>query len=91
LHYEAGEGHKEIIELLIANGADVEVKTPSQNTALDLAVNRAIISNTPKPPTSSANTAARRVKNLKLKANETNTTHNNRSRSAGGVFHRTSC
>jgi ankyrin repeat protein len=44
LHYEAGEGHKEIIELLIANGADVDVKTPSQNTALDLAVNRAIIS-----------------------------------------------
>ena len=36
--------------------------------------------------TSSANTAARRVKNSKLKGNETHTTHNNRSRAAGGVL-----
>ena len=36
-------------------------------------------------PTSSANTAARRVKNWKLKGNETHTTNNNRSRGAGGV------
>ena len=39
-----------------------------------------------KPPTSIANMAARRVKNWKLKANETPPTHNNRSRAAGGVI-----
>jgi hypothetical protein len=36
--------------------------------------------------TSSANTAARRVKNSKLKGNETHTTHDNRSRAAGEVL-----
>jgi ankyrin repeat protein len=36
-------GHKEVAELLIDNGADVDVKTPSQNTPLD----RAIIYNHP--------------------------------------------
>ena len=39
-----------------------------------------------KPPTSSANTAARRVQNCKLKANETPPTHNNRSRAGCGVW-----
>jgi hypothetical protein len=36
-------------------------------------------------PISYENTAARRVKNRKLKGNETHTNHNNRSRGAGGV------
>jgi hypothetical protein len=46
---------------------------------------RSLNANAPKPPTSSANTAARRVKNGKLKANETPPTHNNRSLASGGV------
>ena len=58
LHEAAGKGHnKEVAELLIDNGADVNAKGFG-GTPLD----RAIKKNTPKPPTSSVNTAARRVK-----------------------------
>ena len=55
-------GHREIVELLIAKGADVNAKVaPSDRlfkgkTPLDLA-------SKPKSPTSSTNTAARRVQN----------------------------
>ena len=59
LHWAAGEGHKEIAELLIAKGAYVNAKDKSGYTPLD----RAIEELNTKPQTSSANTAARRVKN----------------------------
>ena len=38
LHYAAGEGHKEIAELLIAAGADMNVKNKDGATALDKAI-----------------------------------------------------
>ena len=44
LHYAARNGHKEIVELLIAKGADVNVKIVSGpsigNTPLDLAASK---------------------------------------------------
>ena len=52
-------GHKETAELLIAKGADVNAKAVTGETPLD-SPSRAKI---PKLPTSSANTAARQVKN----------------------------
>jgi ankyrin repeat protein len=38
LHNAAYEGHKEIVELLIANGADVNPKRDDGKTPLDMAV-----------------------------------------------------
>jgi ankyrin repeat protein len=38
LHAAAREGHKEIVELLIANGADVNAKDEDDRTALDWAI-----------------------------------------------------
>jgi len=57
LVYAAEEGHKEIVELLIAKGADVNAKDEKDFTPLDEAKTK------PKSPTSSANTAARQLKN----------------------------
>ena len=37
LHYAAGKGHKETIELLITNGADVNAKEDSGHMPLDIA------------------------------------------------------
>ena len=37
LHYAAQKGHKEIIELLITNGADLNAKTGRGTTPLHLA------------------------------------------------------
>ena len=82
LHNAAANGHKEIAELLITKGADVNAKEEDGGTPLDMAIK---LKNS-KPPTSSANTAARRRRNWKLKGNETHTNHNNRSRASGGVF-----
>jgi ankyrin repeat protein len=39
LHYAAFNGHKEIAELLIAKGADLNAKNNYGNTPLDLAIN----------------------------------------------------
>ena len=36
LHHAAERGHKEIVELLIANGADVNIATKTGHTALDM-------------------------------------------------------
>ena len=38
LHLAAGEGHKEVAELLIAKGADVNAKNAIDETPLDLAI-----------------------------------------------------
>ena len=38
LHRAAWNGHKEIVELLISKGADVNVKNDGDETALDWAV-----------------------------------------------------
>ena len=38
LHYAAYDGHKEIVERLIANGADIKAKDKGGFTPLDLAV-----------------------------------------------------
>jgi len=59
LHRAAFAGHKEVIELLIAKGADVNAQGITGGTPLI----RRLVKITPKPPTYSANTAARRVKN----------------------------
>ena len=87
-------GHKEIAELLFANGADVNVKDDRGMAPLDWASNKSFRRataplfnrNTKKPQTSFANTAARRVKNWKLKGNETPTNNNNSSRAGCGVW-----
>ena len=60
LHWAAENGQKEIVELLIAEGADVNAKDGSGDTPLDEAIEKIA----PKPPTSSANTAARRVQDF---------------------------
>ena len=60
LHLAAAVGNKEIIEILIAKGADVNLKTFNK-TPIDAA--NGFISNDPISSNSSANTAARRVKN----------------------------
>ena len=59
LHNAGRGGHKEIAELLISNGADVNVKKDDGRTPLDVAIKL----KKQKSPTSSANTAARPVKN----------------------------
>ena len=63
LHYAVGEGHTKVVELLIANGADVNAKNNWNGTPLDIA-------NNPENPIDTAETAdlirktaARRVKN----------------------------
>ena len=38
LHYAAGNGHKEIAELLIDKGADVDAKADNDITPLDAAI-----------------------------------------------------
>ena len=38
LHLAAGEGHKEVAELLIAKGADVNAKNAIDEAPLDLAI-----------------------------------------------------
>jgi ankyrin repeat protein len=38
LHWAARKGYKEVVELLIAKGADLNAKTKNGNTALDLAI-----------------------------------------------------
>ena len=76
LYYASSRGHKEIVELLIANGADVNEPNRYGWTALYFASSRghkeivelliangAYVNPMVKPPTFSANTAARRVKN----------------------------
>jgi len=40
LHYAAIKGHKEIAELLIANGVDVNPKSDYGGTPLDVAISR---------------------------------------------------
>jgi ankyrin repeat protein len=40
LHLAAARGHKEIVEQLIAKGADVNAKTDDGKTTLDLAILR---------------------------------------------------
>ena len=57
LSWTANKGHKEVVELLIAKGADVNTRDGVGKTPLDFSAD------SEKPPTSSANTAARRVKN----------------------------
>ena len=42
LHYAADKGHKEIVELLIANGADVNAKLIYGTTPLDSTNNKKI-------------------------------------------------
>jgi ankyrin repeat protein len=92
LPFAAGNGHKEIVELLIAEGADVNVKdnngwTPLHTATKEIAellIAKGVDVNAkddfgrtpldfakpyPKPPTSSANTEPRRVKNWKLTHN----------------------
>ena len=59
LMYAASNGNKEIAELLIAKGADLNADDGRGSTPLDWPFTR----KRPKLPTSSANTAARRVKN----------------------------
>jgi ankyrin repeat protein len=39
LHFAASFGHKEVAELLLAEGADVNAKNKDLNTPLDLAIN----------------------------------------------------
>ena len=56
LHYAAIRGHKETTELLIAKGADVNAKDEDGKTPFDWFINTETVN-------SSANTAARRVKN----------------------------
>ena len=60
LHETARSGRKEVVELLIANGADVNAKNRNGDTPLDYAIT---FKRTTKSPASCANTAARRVKN----------------------------
>ena len=59
LHDAAAEDHKEIAELLIGKGADVNAKNERDETSLDCGIKnkRSKISD------SSVNTAAKRVKN----------------------------
>ena len=38
MHYAAIKGHKEIVELLIAKGADVNANSDDDGTPLDLAI-----------------------------------------------------
>ena len=59
LHIAAEEGHKEIAELFIAKGADVNAKTDAGVTPLDDAIGR----KHSETIDLSANTAARRGKN----------------------------
>jgi cytohesin len=40
LHHAAYGGHKEIFEILIANGADVNAKMEDDDTPLDMAIKR---------------------------------------------------
>ena len=54
LYIAADRGHKEVAALLIAKGADVNAEHSGGTTPLDTAIGA---------PTSSANTAARRVQN----------------------------
>ena len=63
LHTAAVYGHNEIAELLIANGANVNAIIVSGRHQGKTPVNLAIWRKKLQPPTSSANTAARRVKN----------------------------
>jgi hypothetical protein len=66
--------------------SDISVAPSKQCFLVDQKVYRTLVDwAMVESPTSSANTAARRVKNLKLLVNETHPTHNNRSRGAGGV------
>ena len=86
-------GYKEIVELLIANGADVNAKNKTKFTFIKnqaslhinnpTALDWAIISK----QTEIVDLLRKHgAKNLKLKANETTTNHNNRSLGAGGVW-----
>ena len=59
LHYAAHEGHKEVVELLIAKGAVVNAKDDDGDTPLDYAHRRKYTEVAALLP----NTAARRVKN----------------------------
>ena len=64
LYYAVLKGRKEIAELLITEGADVNAKNQDGETPLDYAIHPENFPDVAeKPPTSSANTAARRVKN----------------------------
>ena len=60
LHYAVREGHKEITDLLLTNGAEVNAKNDEGGTPLDWPN---VVPTKKKPPTSSSNTSARRVKN----------------------------
>ena len=50
LHYAVGEGHTKVVELLIANGANVNAKNNWKGTPLDIATN-------PENPIDTAETA----------------------------------
>ena len=41
LHWAALNGHKEVVQLLISNGADVNAKNSDGKTPADLAMNKA--------------------------------------------------
>ena len=66
LHNAAVYGHNEVAELLIANGAEVNAIIVSGRNQGKTPVDLAIWRKKPKPPTFSANTAARRLKNWHL-------------------------
>ena len=59
IHAANGETNIEVVKQHIAAGADVNANSDDGRTPLD----RAIKKNIPKPPDSSANMAARRLKN----------------------------
>ena len=66
LHGASGSGQREIVELLLANGAKVNVTALSGKTAPIMRQGPA----TRKPPISCSNMAEKLARNLKLKGNE---------------------
>ena len=72
LHDAAEEGYKELVELLIAKGADLNSVNENKNTPLDLLSSVELKVVTAKIAILLRKHGARRMKNWKLKGNETN-------------------